>query len=311
MLNSQLEAFILSPFPAASRIVDLQSYRPEYLFFPARVRVQQRDGTSTHCVLKLEEELVTLQQETAVAEMLATLGLPVATALADPLELAAPYRTDNRTCHAAILWSEVPGESLPWVDLRSLDEAYLTYRLLRQGVLTLHSLTEQVRRHPLAATLPTRTLQGELDVALTHVGRWLEIEPVERTLATLQRVIPAIQTPLVFSNGDYNAINFLHKDGALSGYVDFELTCFEDPYIGFAKMIFWSCDDYGWGAGLKAGIVERFLYEQGVSKEQFAPRLALRCLTQMMKDESLDKVAESRDAQFMLKVLEDCLQEMA
>ena len=267
--------------------------------------MQEPNGALTHCVLKLEDHLATLQQEAKVAAMLAEFGLPVAHVLAGPLPLS-----DHEQFKSAILWSELPGASLPWVNLKSLDEAYLTYRLLRQGVLTLHGLSERVRQHPLAAELPVRTLQAELEESVAQAGRWLAIDTVARTVAALQRLIPTITTELLFSNGDYNAINFLHQDGELSGFVDFEFVCFEDPYIGFSKMIFWSYDDYGWGAGLKAGIVERFLYDQGVSKRDFAPRLALRTFTQMMRDISLDKVDDPRELNAMLGVLEECLRVM-
>lgn len=305
MLTPQLTNFLQSAFPASAQLVDLQSYRPDYLFFPARVTLQQADGNLVHGVLKLHEQLATLQKEAKVAAMLSDFGLPVAQVLAGPSAL-----TDHEQFQAAILWSELPGASLPWVNLKSLDDAYLTYRLLRQGVLTLHGLTERVRQHPLAAELPVRTLQAELDRAIAQAGRWLEIETVQRTVAALQRVIPTIKTELVFTNGDYNAINFLHQEGQLSGFVDFEFACFEDPYIGFSKMIFWSFDNYGWGAGLKAGIVERFLYDQGVSKRDFAPRLALRAFTQVMRDVSLDKPEDRREMDYVLGVMEECLREM-
>lgn len=302
-LSQALEQFVLSAFPSANGIVDIQSYRPGYLDFPARIALQNLDGTTSVGVLKLEDHPETLHKEVRVAAALAEFGLPVATALAGPVPL-----TDQGKFKSAILWNELPGTSLPWVNLKSLDDAYLTYRLLRQGVLTLHSLTPQIRRHPLASYLPTCSLQAELDDAIAAAGRWLEIDGVARTVDWLQKTIPTIQTELVFSNGDYNAINFLHKDGELSGFVDFEFACFEDPYIGFSKMIFWSYDDYGWGAGRKAGIVERFLFDQGVSKRDFAPRLALRCLTQLMRDVSLDREADQREMGEMLCVLEGCLE---
>jgi len=82
----------------------------------------------------------------------------------------------------------------------------------------------------------------------------------------------------VFSNGDYNPLNVLVHDDVLSGWIDFEHACFEDPHIGFAKFVLWADDRYGWGAGAQAGLVERYVYEQQVASAAFFVRLILRGL---------------------------------
>jgi aminoglycoside phosphotransferase (APT) family kinase protein len=100
----------------------------------------------------------------------------------------------------------------------------------------------------------------------------------------LTRALADVEVPLVFSNGDYNPLNFLHEGDALTGWLDFEGACFEDPHIGFAKFLIWSPDEYGWGTGVKAGLIERYLYAQNVSRREFAPRLALRCLRHLQRE---------------------------
>ena len=64
----------------------------------------------------------------------------------------------------------------------------------------------------------------------------------------------------------------------ITGWIDFEHACFEDPFIGFAKFVLWADDEYGWGAGAKAGLVERYLYEHHVAPVAFLVRLVLRGL---------------------------------
>jgi len=84
----------------------------------------------------------------------------------------------------------------------------------------------------------------------------------------------------LFSNGDYNPLNVLADDAGLTGWVDFELSCFEDPLIGFPKFHFWS-DDRGWSLAAQIGLVERYLYRHHVTPEAFLVRVALRGLTHL------------------------------
>jgi thiamine kinase-like enzyme len=199
--------------------------------------------------------------------------------LAGPVALAG-----QAEIHALVILSELPGQPLPWLGIDSLTEADLTCRLLIRGVAQLHQLTERVSRHAIASSLPRVTLSSELDeIAQRGPGR-LEAGLFARAVDLLRRTLPQVEVPLVFSNGDYNPLNFLHAGDALTGWVDFEGARFEDPHIGFAKFLIWSQDDYGWGTGVKAGLVERYLYAQNVSRREFAPRLALRCLTHLQRE---------------------------
>ncbi len=120
----------------------------------------------------------------------------------------------------------------------------------------------------------------------------------------MQRVIPQVACPLVFSNGDYNPLNFLVADGALTGWIDFEHACFEDPYIGFAKFLLWANDATGWGAGAKAGLVERYLYEHGVAPADFLGRLVLRGLRHVQE------TAPANPPVYMLSVIADAVQRL-
>jgi len=44
------------------------------------------------------------------------------------------------------------------------------------------------------------------------------------------------------------------------------MACFEDPHVRFPKYKVWQLDNVGWGPFNRAGLVERYLYEQNLSK---------------------------------------------
>lgn len=191
---------------------------------------------------------------------------------------------------------ELPGSPLPWGIHASLAEADLSCRHLIQGVLCLHQLTDQVKPR-LGNALPTITLSSELAQIVERGGEWLESGMFAEAVTLLLRSFASIRMPLVFSNGDYNPLNFLHEGEMLTGWIDFEHACFEDPHVGFAKFLIWSTDAYGWGTGTRAGLVERYLYAQNVSRREFAPRLALRCLRHLQDELSVgDTVNRSPNA---------------
>ena len=277
-LDESLRAFLLSPYPPGAEILSASSYRPGYLEFPMRVEVQVPTGEVECCVAKLDEQAESIQREALALKALGQIGLPVPNVLAGPVEL--PGTDWSRT---AVFISELPGEPLPWCGLTSLSEADLTCRLLIQGVSHLHRLTDQVRAHEVASALPSATLAMELEEVRSHREVWAEDTLFAEAIGLLSIIIPEIETPLVFSNGDYNPLNFLHQGETLTGWIDFAGACFEDPHIGFAKFLLWAPDEFGWGAGKKAGLVERWLYEKGISRREFAPRLALRCLSHLLE----------------------------
>jgi hypothetical protein len=186
-------------------------------------------------------------------------------------------------------------------------EADLTCRLLIGGVLRLHELTKHVSQDEIARDLPRVTLSSELGEIIQRGGEWLEVCLFAEAIDRLQRVLPEAEVPLVFSNGDYNPLNFLYEGDTLTGWIDFEHARFEDPHIGFAKFQLWQLDDFGWGTGMKAGLIERYLYAQNASRREFAPRLVLRCLRHLQQEVSVRGEEDAIQRRHMLKVLADGL----
>jgi aminoglycoside phosphotransferase (APT) family kinase protein len=299
------EMLILAAFPPGATITDFQPYRPGYRAYPMRVMVATAAGASAECVLKVDSPIERVMHEARVLVALAELGLVVPAVLSGPSVL--PHTSPPA---AGMVLSVLPGEPLAWLGLTDLATANQTCQLVLEGVLRLQHLTPAISAHAIASQLPQRTLAGEFDTLLARGGPGLKSAPHADAVAFLRTILPTLAIPLVFSNGDYNPLNFLHRDGRLTGWVDFENACFEDPLIGFAKFMVWAYDDYGWGTGQKVGLVERYLYRQNASRAQFRPRLILRCLQFLQDGASVPQEGNQNPRAATLRVLADTMAEV-
>jgi hypothetical protein len=248
-------------------------------------------------VLKADPLMGGVEREGKLLPVLARLGLPVPTVLAGP-----SFHPDYPNAGAFVVLSELPGKPLPWIN-PTLPEADLTCRLHQQAVARLHGLTERILCDDVSQFLPKRTLIAELEGIVVRGGPWLDVPVFARAVQHLRPILTDIESPLVFSNGDYNPLNFLYEGTELTGWIDFTGACFEDPHVGFAKFFIWSFDALGWGTGTRAGLVERYLYAQNVSRSEFAPRLALRCLYRLQRDTRVANEQDEFYRQAVLRVL--------
>ena len=233
-------------------------------------------------MLKVNRQPHLIAHEAYVLQLLSELPLAVPRVLADPITL-----TVQGQAFTALLLSELPGQPLPWIALSVLAEADLTCQLLHTAVDRLHELTALVHTHDIGARLPSVTLEAELLNIRKSAGQWLAVPRFDEAVTLVQDLLPRFILPLVFSNGDYNPLNFLYREHRLTGWIDFEHACFEDPCIGFAKFFLWANDESGWGAGVKFGLVERYLYNHNIEPAAFLLRLILRGLWHI-KDNELD-----------------------
>jgi hypothetical protein len=303
-MDAFLAGLVLSGYPPGARIFDSQSYRPSYVEFPLRVCVRMLDGRQEACVLKAGRFIGETEREAALLPALARHGLPAPRLLAGPA-----LHPDYPGAGPFLVISELPGEPLPWIGV-NLDQADLACRLLFRGVERLHQLTPSLREEKAASLLEEKTLLSELQGIRSRGGPWFTQGWFSAAVERLVPVLASVREELVFSNGDYNPLNFLYEGNELTGWIDFGLACFEDPYIGFTKFIIWGYDSYGWGTGVKTGLVERYLYAHNLSRVDFAPRLALHCLWRLQREISVcgDADAEYREA--VLKVLEQALKDI-
>lgn len=295
-------SLILGAYPPGAKIVQASSYRPGYMDYPFRVGVQLPDGQETFCVLKADPLIGGVEREGRLLPVLAHLGLPVPSVLAGP-----KVHPDYPNGGSLVVLSEMSGDPLPWGNI-TLAEADFTCRLHQQAITRLHQLTGQILCDPVAQVLPKKTLHSELEGIVSRGGPWLDVPIFSETVRRLQSILKRIQTPLVFSNGDYNPLNFLHDGENLIGWIDFTNACFEDPLVGFARFVIWAFDTLGWGAGRRAGLVERYLYHQDLSRSDFVPRLVLRCLLRLQRDTSVANEQDAFCRQAMLRVLKEALE---
>lgn len=271
--GAHLHGAILHMYPQATAIIDMQSYRPGYRPYPARVTVQTSAGHAGVCVIKVSADPERLTYEAQVLRALSDLHFPAPEVFGEPSII-----TYKREPVAILLMSELSGHPLPWFGLKDLATAHRTCQLLLTAVAKLHALTPQMLTHPLVARVPSVTLESELQTIRTRGGPWFAVPFFSDAFALVQTTFPRFLAPLVFSNGDYNPLNVLINDDTLSGWIDFEYACFEDPHIGFAKFVLWANDVNGWGTGAQAGLVERYVYEHQLAPAAFFVRLILRGL---------------------------------
>lgn len=267
-----------------------------------RLAVLTPEGTTAWHVIKHGDSRDRVEREAAVLVALKELGLAVPAVLAGPADVSY-----GQVIRPTLLLSQLPGQPLPWLGTLTLAEANLTCHLLFQGIDRLHQLTDAVSQHVVARHLPRKTLSSELEAIVRRGGAWFEVDLFSTAVDRLEKVVDAIHQPLVFSNGDYNPLNFLCDGADLTGWIDFENACFEDPYAGLASFLTLSFDEEGWGVGVKVGLVERYLYARNVSRGAFAPRLVARCLWRLQREVSVDDEADAIKREHMLRLLADHL----
>lgn len=295
-----LRSALLRACPQFADILDMASYRPGYLPYPARVTVRLASGNSHVCVLKADADAASIQREAQVYAALEDLAFAAPRLLGNDA-----FQGDNGELLTFLVLSELPGEPLPWLDLNDLTVAYRTCQLASSAIDALHELTPRLLTHPVAAALPAVTLAAELQATIARGGPWLREPTFARALTLLQDILPNDRGPLVFSNGDYNPLNFLWDGSTVTGWLDFVHARFEDPLIGLAKFLLWADDAYGWGAGAKAGFVERYLYEHDIAPHDFLVRLVLRGLSHLQETDP------GKPPRYMQKVIADAVERLA
>jgi hypothetical protein len=277
-LSAFHRALVLSVFPPGSRLEAVRpfaaAYGSAYGPGPLRVDVALATGASRSVVLRRSRRPERVATEARVLPVLARLGLPVPLVLAGPAtDLDAP-----REGPVTVL-SLLPGDNLQRLSETSAAGQVTAGTLVLAGVARLHAVTAGVRADAVAAVLPSHDLQGELAAVLARGGPWLGEPPFRDAVGRLEIPLRAVRTPPVFSNGDYQPGNFLSDGHGLTGFVDFEDACFEDPHAGMAKYRIYDLRPLS-----KTDLLERYLRAQGLSEAAFAPRMAVRCLATLQRE---------------------------
>ncbi len=292
------QQLVLSAFEPGTCIAALEPFG--HRSRPFRVHVSRPSGEKTAVVVRTSNQWAGLVTEARLLPGLSELGLPVPQLLAGPAY--DPLSTGPK-CITSLL-SLLPGESLLQVGLSSSEGLKQSAALVIEAVSRLHAVTESVLQTPVGRNLRRRDLLTELQLITEARGEWPERPVFQEAARRLAPVLADIQEPLIFSNGDYQPENFLGDERGLTGILDFEAACFEDPHYGFA--IYPVYDIYPL---YKAGFIQQYLQHAGLSEREFAPRLALRCLWKLQHGIEPDNEHNGyRD--YLLGLLSDSLEKM-
>lgn len=273
-LGTFQRALLLSACPAGTLITEAR-FAPQYMEKgPALVGLTCPDGSERTVVVKRSGSPHGVLTEARLFPVLARLGLPVPAVLAGPA-----FDPANPQSGPSMVMSYLPG-----TDLQRLSEASpagldVAGALVLDGIARLHSLTEAVLGEEIGRDLPRVALLTELRSVVERGGPWLQAPLFRQAVQQLVPILAEVRAPLVFSNGDYQPANFLTDGERVTGFVDFELACFEDPHYGVAKYRV-----YDMAPLHKAGFVERYLDAHQLSEADFAPRLAVRCLWTLQRE---------------------------
>ena len=276
ILSPFQQALILSVCPKGWRIVGAHYFQEAYQPGPIGVCAAGAKGGERSLVLRLSRRGGVVR-EMRLYGCLGRLGLPVPRVLAGPVSDSA-----NPELGPMAVCSLLPGKDLQKWSEGSVAELEWAGQLLIEAVDRLRQMTAMLEGERCAEGLPRRTMAAELQGVTARGGEWLGERVFVEGVEILAPVLAAISTPLVFSNGDYQPANFLFDGSGLTGFVDFESACFEDPHIGFAKYPIYDLHPLN-----KAGLVGRYLRAGGISEGEFAPRLALRCLQTLQREISV------------------------
>jgi len=296
MLTPFQEAFVLSAFPRGATIIS-SHHMQEMIPCPIRVRVILPEGTESEIVLRIARNGGGVEREALLFPVLAQLGLPVPSVLAGPVS-----DPDDTQVFTMTLNSLLPGRTLQDWSQRDSIGLELALEQTVEAVLRLHRLTDRLIQG--GAPLPRKTLSSELLRLVQSGSLWAQDPVFAAAVSLLSPIVEAIDTPLVFSNGDYQPANFLSDGNRLTGFVDFEKACFEDPLLTWARYPAYNLDPLN-----RAGVVARFLSLGGFSQSDFAPRLALFCLRTLLTKTPVSEgtQAQHERREHVLSVLSDAL----
>lgn len=295
-LSKFQENLILSLFPHGARITQANYFQSDYLPSPMRVLVSLPNGEQRNVVLRMSRKPFGVARETPLLPILSRFGLPVPTVLSEITSDPNDANTGSMT-----VLSFLSGENLQTWSCKSSADLEMASGILFEAVTRLHQLTESLSQEKISALLPRKSLATELQDVIQAAGLWIKNAVFSEAVEKLMPALNSIQTPLVFSNGDYQPGNFLSNGKELTGFVDFENACFEDPHVGFAKYRIYDLHPLN-----KAGVVERYLQINNLSESDFAPRLAVRCLWTLQNEIPVSE--RNRDySQHVLRLLENSL----
>lgn len=307
-LSAIHQSLIETAFPGA-RILSVQHNPEPWMPFSPRVRLELREGG---------EKTVDFRggidpHRAELIAVLERLNIPGPRLLHGPIKTAEGWLT---ICEAP------RGENLTlWTLGGTPHRIRLATERAMEGIDRLQGVTEALMADPIGAQLPRRTLTDELAIltndSLWNADPWLVEEGAARqewlrdpwfaaALAKVEAAVKEINDPLVYTNYAFffpQEYRIQPGNGVTDeplGYpgdphyqenpiVEFTNPYghFGDPLLGLAMVWVYDCYPF-----VHTGFVEQFLWRRGVTRREFAPRLALKALQMVARDLPVVRPAE-------------------
>ena len=314
LLRDDLQPLFPNPFPMTASTYNLSSDHLAILnaAFPGAVLTDVDHNPEPWQPFSPRVRFTLPSGEERVADFRSGLNLPLINRLAE-LGIPGPqviYPGPMSLC-------EIPrGENLSlWTLGGTPHRIRVATERAIEGLDRLQACTEGLMNHPIGETLARRTLLDEVAI-LTEDERWnadpwLAEAGDERSgwlkdpwfVDAVARVAAAcanLEQPLVYTDytfyfpqgyriqprrdlpedgeGENPLVEFVYQQGH-----------FGDPLLGLAMVWVYDCYPF-----VHTGFVEQILWRRGVSRREFAPRLALKALQMVARDLPVERPA--RDA---------------
>ena len=303
-----------------TRILSVQTDIEPWMPFGPRVHLALPDGTEKDADFRGDID----PARAALLPILEQLGIPGPHLLAGPVPRPATQRNvENWNGVDFLTLCEPPrGENLLlWALGGTPHRIRLATERAFKAIDRLQSITSALQADPVGAALERRTLTDEVAILTTdarwNADPWLAEEGRDRTrwladpwfagaLEKVAAALPAIALPLVYTHYSHflplsyriapAADVFAEPLGAPGdpAYQQNPLVevvnpfgHYGDPLLGLAMVWVYDCYPF-----VHTGFVEQFLWRRGVTKREFAPRLALKALQMIARDLPLERPAE-------------------
>ena len=297
-------------FPGA-RTLSIKNDPEPWMPFGPRVRIGLTDGEEKTVDFRWDIDPARAQ----LLPVLERLGIP------GPRILHGPMPTGHENGYQTLCEQHRGENLLLWTLGGTPHRIRLATERAFDAIDRLQSITRALRVDPVGAQLPERTVLDEIDLIMSdahwNADPWMaeagksrhawQSDPWFRAALTKTRVAAAeIKDPLVFTNYLHFFPNFLriepasdsfqeplgwpgdtrYRQNPLTEFVS-PFGHFGDPLLGLAMVWVYDCYPF-----VHTGFVEQFLWRRGVSRRDFAPRLAIKGLQMIARDLPVERPAE-------------------
>ena len=317
---SELQLSLLAAAFPGARLLSVQADVEPWMPFTPRIRLVLADGTEKTADFRGDIDPARAE----LLPVLERLGIPGPRVIAGPLARpASERRVENWNNADFLTLCEIPrGENLLlWTLGGTPHRIRLATERTFETIDRLQNLTAALQADPIGATLESRTLVDEAailqDDSRWNADPWLAAAGRDRTLwlaepwfaaalAKVQVALAQIADPLVYTHYSHflplsyriaPSTDFVNEPLGAPGdavYGKNPLTemvnpfgHYGDPLLGLAMVWVYDCYPF-----VHTGFVEQFLWRRGVTKQEFAPRLAMKALQMIARDLPVERPSE-------------------